>query len=264
MGLGPRTIRTLALGGTVVGGGFAVLMVFSAARVRALGGHGGLFSFEEVSLFETYNDGLAISITAIGVVSVIWAIREGYRGFSDLPGFSEAYEQATTDIDEAAEELVEDAIEGVEDISDDTLEEAEQALENATGGPEALKAKLLKQARRIEPHNDAVCAAKEAADKAARKKSGIAAFILGRKGQPAPPDLSAYDDLILPRIDDVIAELGNVGRADAAPIREAMHRLEMQTSSAIAEMRAALAAFRAEAPDLDALFDEEGDDDGTA
>lgn len=264
MGLSPKSIRVLALGGTVLGCGSAALLVFASARMRALGSHEGLFNFDQASLFETYNDGLGISITAIGTVSVIWALREGYRGFSDLPGFSEAYQQATTDIDEVAEELVDDAIDIIEVISGDALDNAEDALDATTEGPTRLKSALTEQARLLEQHNQAVITAKEEATRTARKKSGVIGFIAGRSVKPALPDVSAYDDLILPRIDSVLDEIGSAEKTDATEIREAMHRLEAASSAAIARMRARVAESRATAPDLDGLFDEGDDEDGTS
>lgn len=164
MAFAPQTMRTMALGGTILGTGLGAVLVFSAARLRALGSHEGVFSFETVSLFETYNDSLVILITVIGGASILLAAREGYLGFSDpIPGYSEAYDQATVDIDAAAEELVDDAIEGIEDLGDDALSDAGDTLEAAQNGPATLRAALLEQSRRIEVHNDTVRAARDAA-----------------------------------------------------------------------------------------------------
>ena len=267
MALAPQTVRVLALGGTIFGAGLGGLLVFSAARLRALGSHKGVFDFSEVTLFDTYNDSLAILITVIGTASIMLAVREGYLGFTDpTPGLSEAYGQATTDIDDAADDLIEDAIDLIEDIGEEVLDDAEDELQAAHDGPAALKAALLVQARRIETHNDAVRAARDAAQKAARKRSGFLSFIMGRASpntSSVAPDLSAYDALILPRLDDVLEGLRDLEGTQAAPLRDAMHRLEAAISNATSDLKAALSAFRTEAPELDSLFDDEGDDDGT-
>ncbi len=55
-----------------------IVLIFSAARVRTLGGHEHIFTFTEVSFLATFNDGLAIIIIVIGLVSSLIAIWKGY------------------------------------------------------------------------------------------------------------------------------------------------------------------------------------------
>ena len=256
-------IRRLALGGTIAGLAAEGVLIFSAARLRSLGTHEGAFSFSEIGLFATYDDSLAIVITVIGVCSAIMAIREGYRGLADpVPGYDEAYAQATSEIEAAAEGLAGDAIEAIETACVDALEDAEAELEGALGGFEETEAAFLEIAGAIDAHNNAVTAAREDARAAARKSHGIGSFIRGRVSAGDPPfDGGVFEALILPRIDDLIAEHRARGRTDAAPVREAMHRVEAACRQAPADIRAAEAAFAASAPNLDSLFDEGEDDD---
>lgn len=52
-------------------------------------------------------------------------------------------------------------------------------------------------------------------------------------------------------------------RGDTDAMRDAMLRLDAAISNAKAELNAGLSEFRADAPDLESLFDDEGEDDGT-
>lgn len=254
----PSAIRVTAIIGTALGVSGEAVLIFSAARLRALGTHEGVFDFTDVGFWATYDDSLAIVITVIGVCSAVLAIREGYGGIADpIPGYGAAYDQATTDIDAAADEVAEDAIAIIEDASDAALETGEDALAGGVDGPDGLKTQLLEIARDIDAHNDAVRAAKEVAETASSRRASVDRFVGGGAAPKQPiSDLSAYDALILPRIDQIIAECSAANTADDVPIRAAMSALEAACTRAFADIRAALADHHAGAPNLDELFNE--------
>ena len=254
-------IRLTAKIGTGAGVCAEAVLIFSAARLRALGSHEGVFNFEEVGFWATYNDSLALVITAIGVCSAVLAVREGYNGISDaIPGYGAAYDQATSKIDGAADELAEDAIVLIEDAVDAALREAEPALDDATDGPAGFEAALLRIARDIDAHNDAVRAAKEVEETAARKKAGIDRFITGDALRKLPPlDLSAYTALILPPVDEELSQCRQAGQSDAEPIRTTISHLEAARTRALADIHVNLADYHASAPNLDSLFTEGND-----
>lgn len=263
VGVSPRFIRRLAAVGTGVGLAGEAVLVFSAARLRALGTHDGVFDFSEVGFWATYDDSLAIVITVIGVCSAVLAIREGYSGLADpIPGYGEAYDQATATIEVAADEAVEDAIEDIETASNNGLDEADKALTAATDRPRAAEAALLEIAADIDAHNDDVVTAKDAEEARVRRKAGIDRFITGDAARDVPPmDLSAYDALILPRIEQLLADCREAANTEVEPIRSGIAKLEAAHSAALADIRAAHADFLTNAPNLDALF-EEGDTHG--
>lgn len=253
-------IRGFALVGTVAGLTAEALLIFSAARLRASGSH-SVWDFSEVGLWETYSDSLAIMITVIGVCSATFAIREGFCGIADpIPGYGEAYSEATSEISDAADDLAENAIESIYDVSDDALDRAERTVGDATEIPELVIKKLLKTQFSIDIHNSAVRDAKDKAIIAHRKKQAANGFIVGRPSNYGNSiDQTVFDDLILPNVDDRIAEYRSIRSADIAPVRDAIARLEETRANMISEVRANLAGFHAASPNLDALFDAGGD-----
>ncbi|MEM6276684.1 MAG: hypothetical protein AAF714_07005, partial [Pseudomonadota bacterium] len=120
-------IRGLSAVGLVVGLAAEAVLIFGAARLRALGSHEGVFDFSEIGFWETFDDSLAIIVVVIGVCSVILAVMKGYGGLTDpIPGYAEAYLSATADIDDAAEDIVDEAEEAIEKLSDTALDQAEE------------------------------------------------------------------------------------------------------------------------------------------
>lgn len=256
-------IRAAACVGTVIGVSAEAVIAFSAARLRALGTHEGVFDFSEVGVWATYDDSLAIMLSIIGVCSAALAIREGYQGFVDpIPGYSEAHEQATTEIDAAAGDLIDDAILSIEEIAESAIGEAEAQLDALIDAPKEAEAALLDLAHDRDAHNDAVIAGRCAAREAARLHGERTGFVRGRT-QPDAPDFEpqAWDGLILPKIDDRIAERRASARPDAEPVRAAIGRVEAARAEACAALGTALTGFAADAPVLDALFDDPRSDE---
>ena len=259
-----RMIRWLAAFGLGVGLAAEGVLIFGAARLRALGSHEGVFDFSEVGFWTTFDDSLAIIIVVIGVCSVTLAIRKGYGGISDpIPGYAEAYLQATGEMEDAADELADEAQEAIEAACETALENAEDLLEEVQEAPGETEDRLSEIARDIDAFNDSLRAAQEDAQRRLRKKQGLAAFVGGRKRKPqGSSDLGAYEALILPGIDTLIEETRAAHAADLVPLETAMAELETAREQQLADIRTALAAFRAGAPNLDTLIDEEGDDHG--
>ncbi|MEM1159368.1 MAG: hypothetical protein AAGJ28_00405 [Pseudomonadota bacterium] len=254
-------IRTTAAVGLLVGLAVEAVLIYGAARLRATGSHHGLTDFSEVGFLETFDDSLAIIIVVIGTCSVILAILKGYSGISDpIPGFSDAYKTATADMDTAGEDWAEDAEEAVERFCETVLGRAEDTLADAEHGPDEAEAAYAALAEDIDHFNDDVTAAKEAVVAVGQRNRGLVAFVTGQAAKrPEPVDVAAFDALLLPGLDDEMAELRSTHIADLAPLEGAMAELEATRDRAFSEIRPALAAFQANTPNLDALFDE-GDD----
>ncbi|MCB9931550.1 MAG: hypothetical protein H6844_19290 [Alphaproteobacteria bacterium] len=160
------------------------VLIFAAARLRALGSHEGVFEFSEIGALATYDDSLSLIITAIGTCSAILAIREGYVGLADpIPGYGEAYEQATGTIAAAGEEMADTAIDAIEEAAEDALEDAEDALDELLEAPREAEEQFLEIAGRIDAHNNAVTGAREEARKAGARKASDFGFV---QGAPLP------------------------------------------------------------------------------
>ncbi len=257
-----RLIRRLSAFGLGAGLAMEAVLIFGAARLRALGTHTGVFDFSETGFWATFNDSLAIIIAVIGTCSVVLAVLKGYSGLDDpIPGFAECHRQATADMDEAADSIADQADEAIEEACDTALGHAEDALADAQAATEDKAARIEDVARAIDRFNDNVRTAQEAAKARAQDNRRLASFVTGRK-QAAPvqsgPD--AYDALILPCIDQ--ATEGLVTHSIAmSPIETEMAKLNANRARCLAEIQAALTAFRASAPTLNVLFDEGDDDD---
>ena len=255
-------IRKLSAFGLTAGLVTEAVLIFGAARLRALGSHEGVFDFSDVGFWATFDDSLAIIIAVIGVCSVTLAVLKGFSGIDDpIPGFQDAYRQATADVDEAAEEIADQAEDEIRDRSDAALEAAEGALVTAREALEDGTGRYAEVARRIDRFNDDVRNARDAAQAQARQDRGVASYVTGRtQALPTRFDPEPYDDLIQPGIEDEAAKFCSALADRIAPVEAALAELEATRQRCFAEIRAALAAFRTSGPNLTALFDE-GEDD---
>ncbi|MEM8760529.1 MAG: hypothetical protein AAGE83_09450 [Pseudomonadota bacterium] len=251
-------IRGVSAVGLVVGLAAEAVLIFGAARLRALGSHEGVFDFSEIGFWETFDDSLAIIVVVIGVCSVILAMMKGYSGLTDpIPGYAEAYLSATADIDDAAEGIVDEAEEAIEKLSDTALDQAEERIANAKERPALAFDALNEIAADIDAHNDDVRAVQDALRARAKKRNGVAGYVANGRCRPSVEDeMAALEALILPGIDDKIAALRGELNVDVIPAEAATASFEATRERCRAELRAALATFQSSAPNLDALMDE--------
>lgn len=265
LGRGAVFIRILSALGLGAGLAAEAVLIYGAARLRALGTHEGVWDFTQIGFGATWDDALATIIAVLGICSVILAILKGYSGIDDpIPGYWEAYRQATADMDAAAGEIAQQAEDATEADCDRALERAEDALAVAQDALEGGQTRLSEIAHAIDCFNDDVRSAREAARSRARKKRGLVSFVTGRaRAKPVRIDSGAFDALMLPGIDDEIEKHGAAHTAAITPLETAIAELEGKCQRCLAQIRAALAAFLSNAPNLDALFDDDdGEDDG--
>ncbi|MEM9766216.1 MAG: hypothetical protein AAF968_27705, partial [Pseudomonadota bacterium] len=221
-------IRGLAAVGLVIGLAAEAALVFAAARLRSTGEHTGLTDFSEIGFWETFDDSLAIIVVVIGVCSVVLAMMKGYSGLTDpIPGYAEAYLSATADIDDAAEDIVDEADEAIEKLSDTALDQAEERIATAKERPAQAFGALNEIAANIDAHNDDVRAAQDALRARARKRSGVAGYVANGRCKPAiEEEMAALEALILPGIDDKIAALRSEVSVDVMPAEAATASFE--------------------------------------
>ncbi|MEM7530402.1 MAG: hypothetical protein AAF416_22660 [Pseudomonadota bacterium] len=251
-------VRGLSAFGVGVGLAAEAVLVFGAARLRALGSHEGVFDFSEIGFWETFDDSLAIIVVVIGVCSVILAMMKGYSGLTDpIPGYAEAYLSATAEIDDAAEDIIDEAEQAIGKLGDTALDQAEERIASAKERPALAFDALNEIAADIDAHNDDVRAAQDALRARAKKRSGVTGFVANGRCRPSVDDeIAALEALILPGIDDKIAALRAELGVDVMPAETATASFEATRERCRAELRAALATFRNSAPNLDALMDE--------
>ena len=258
-----QAIRNLAKAGLAIAVAAQLLLIFAAARLRALGTHEGVFDFSTVGLLATFDDGISIIIVIIGSLSAILATWKGYSGLSDpIPGFSEAWQSGTADMDDVAEDLAEDQIEVIEDLSDHVSDACEPVLQEAAALPKAYGEQLADLACRIVAHNDAVRDAMAQQEQRAAARTRGRDYIRGQQVDREQLDLSAYHALLIPALDQSF-EVKSIANQDGQqPLLELIDELHAASDRASADIRAALAAYHADAPAIEFLLDE-GESDVT-
>ncbi|MCB1754329.1 MAG: hypothetical protein KDJ38_02330 [Gammaproteobacteria bacterium] len=224
--------RLLARIGFVLLGGLLGLLIFSAARVRALGGHDHIFTFSEISFFQTFNDGYTLLILALAVIGSLLSILKSYSGFSDvIPGFSKTQRQATSAIDEVAQNALEDAEETIESAYDYAVEAMEQAID--------VQEETDEYNAQLDELRDELIAYNQLIDKLERKESDRvnASKHINAKNIDSATDFSKYRIFV----DKVMQELEiNTPTPDPTDV---LSRLDVQRQTALTEVRAAYQAF---------------------
>jgi len=121
-----RTAGRVALVAGILG---LFLMILTASRVRATGSHSGIFSFNEVGLFEGLNDAFAISLLMLGIVSAVIAMREGYSGIEDpIPGLSRMRAYADDELNADVDGFVAETEDLLAELVGPFLEAADELL----------------------------------------------------------------------------------------------------------------------------------------
>ncbi|MGJ8534868.1 MAG: hypothetical protein ACSHYC_21965 [Alphaproteobacteria bacterium] len=122
----PQYAKTRLLAKTALTSILAVnaVMIVVAGRVRAIGGHEGIFKFSEVGLFETFNDGLGLVIMVAAALSSGVAFFKARTGFSDsCPEYSDYAGTSREIIDYDAEEVVQNTLAELKYLLEDTEDE---------------------------------------------------------------------------------------------------------------------------------------------
>lgn len=116
--------RQLAKSGMIAILSINAMMILVAGRVRAVGGHEGVFNFSEVGLFETFNDGLGLVIMVAAALSSGIAFLKGRSGFSDpLPDYSEIAGTSRDVIDKDADDVAQNGLLELDDLLANAEEE---------------------------------------------------------------------------------------------------------------------------------------------
>lgn len=222
----------------------------AAARVRATGSHHDIFDFSQVGFGATFNDFYGLAIITLGTIGSILAIYKGRTGLSDpIPGFLEVREDAETKIDDAALDLFETNEDLLDDRLDDLLDPLEDMLD--TMEEEDVQPPSLAQGieAKISEHNTAIDSTKAhligLADQEHVRREYIAGQCLPKKA----PDLAVFEALKL-----TIPNGAQIARAAApdpyAQVETAIAQVKAAHGQAMAKLREAYGAFRANTPDF--------------
>lgn len=199
-----------------------LVLIFTAARVRITGGHDNLFSFDEVSFAATFNDGLAIVIMIVAVLSYCIALWKGHSGFADPePDYADHAGFASEEIDELAEEIVEDTLDDI----DDTFEAAEDFVISSSQTPDD-ETEIFSE---MQHHNDAVIEEKLKAEVFFEQECERAEFIQQEKMDRPNLDFDVFDQLLIntnalkptESHNEILSELKQAHSAAIAAIHEA-------------------------------------------
>lgn len=249
---GDAGVRSRALAGLVVLLFLMTLLIFSAARTRAIGSHSGIFDFEAVSFFATFNDSIALAIIAIGVLGTIVSVWKGYCGLSDpVPGLAEMHRQASEAVDAEAEDLLEESEENILEVAEEAEEVGELAYEDHEQQREERAKQYAALCDEIRTHNDNVLKSKDMLRVFADDMNAAEAFVdpHGREAEMPPLNLNPFDQLM---IDEALGLPGDSlpDATETQGIAEALSALASMRSTALSELRACYACFVVQAPDI--------------
>ena len=234
--------------GVAIGICALAVLIFSAARVRALGGHHEIFSFEHVSLLGTFNDAITLMIVVLGIASSLISIREGFSGFTDpVPGLSEAAKSASERINDQVDEGTEAALDQIADQVDDLIEEAEDALEDSKKEIAAYEKAVLSANQSIRELNAFIDRARREVMLQFETRQGLEEQITLR----APPDhLRPSEDLFeeLKLAELSIPATGNTDPPEARELQTLIGRLRAERAKTEADIEAKRSGFFASIP----------------
>ena len=234
--------------GVAIGICALAVLIFSAARVRALGGHHEIFSFEHVSLLGTFDDAITLMIVVLGIASSLISIREGFSGFTDpVPGLSEAAKSASERINDQVDEGTEAALDQIADQFDDLIEEAEDALEDSKKEIAAYEKAVLSANQSIRELNAFIDRARREVVLQFETRQGLEEQITLR----APPDhLRPSEDLFeeLKLAELSIPATGNTEPPEARELQTLIGRLRAERAKTEADIEAKRSGFFASIP----------------
>lgn len=231
------------------------LLVVTASRVRAVGSHHDIFSWDKVGFLQGFNDGFAVALLALVIVSSFIAYAKGYSGFSDpVPGYTKARRDVEDDIIAAMSGLREQFVQDVDDAFEEAEDQALHAIDEAEAYLEDTEDNLSALIQNIAAHNDTLESAKDTlrqqADIQARNYEAVT-----RQAPVVVPDLEleAFDALRLePPASTDLPNLTDV-QSQITHIQTALAELTHTHSDAIARIAEAHGAFLAASPDLDVI-----------
>ena len=232
-----------------------ILLIVTASRVRAVGSHHDIFSWDKVGFLQGFNDGFAVALLALVIVSSFIAYAKGYSGFSDpVPGYTKARREVEDDIIAEISALREQYEQDVDDAFEETEDQALDAIDDAEAYLEDIEDDLNALIQDVAAHNDALESVKDMlrqqADIQARNYEAVT-----RQAPEVVPDLelSAFDALRLepPALTD-LPNLTDV-QSQITHIRVTLAELTQTHSGTIAGIADAHGAFLAASPDLDII-----------
>ncbi|PHR92421.1 MAG: hypothetical protein COA69_08590 [Robiginitomaculum sp.] len=230
--------------------GVLVLLIFVAARVRATGSHEAVFSFNEISFFQTVNNATSIVVIVIASASSFVAIIKGYK-IDPIIGLSAAQEFATDSINSDVEVFVFDTDDMITDRIESVLEDAYAALERIEDVERKRADGLAKINNPRREFNHEIDVAKNAL--IARQRHEIDRYekIKGVKIDPIPDlGLEVFDALKLPLISDADYSDAHEGAAQAIELRALVSELEATLDDARNKIQVAHTQYRATQPNL--------------
>lgn len=227
-----------------------IVLVYSATRTRAMGGHVGIFNFDEIGVFEAFNDGVAIAIAALGILGSVISIYEGVVGFSDItPSYSKMRKLAQHHIDEEALNTKEALLDDADTISED----AEDAYLSAEGEVKQCAEQDEQSCRALSEqwmaHNNKVANYKDKIRVFARERSSV-------EGRRIRANLASFDEYLLP-LEDLPAVTTPIESEDS--VINVLDELEQAHRCAIATISSAYSDYLSYTLDFDDDF-EEGED----
>ena len=232
-----RWVRGLARGGLTLSIALLILLIFAAARTRAIGTHAGIFDFSQVSFLQTFDDSITLLIVALGMMGTVLGLYEGANGFSDPePGFTKARKQAEEEIDSAGMALSEEAIEQIEERCEDASADYEDYLAEVRDEADRLNGQFATVTECWIAHNNFVRNSKDEVRLFEHDRAQIEGKL------PRALDLEAFDKLLLP-----LEKLAHLERTpiehDEQPSSSVLSRLAMERDQAISRVRAAHLGF---------------------
>ncbi|WP_022694711.1 hypothetical protein [Ponticaulis koreensis] len=251
-----KRTRLIARVGYIIVLSVLAILVFAAARVRSLGSHEHIFSFDEIGFISTFNDGIAVIIIVIGTVSSILAIWKGYSGLSDpVPGLSNARRHAETLINEDGMMALDALADSMSETVEDALESAEEDLKLARKAISTRTKALIHLTDIVKRHNMSIEDALGRLRVFAHQHSSM----IHRVKRSAVPEDVFLDETPFNTLnispDILSSDEGEASLAEANKLQSVMAELLNALGEALAKIELARTEFLASAPDLDVVSD---------
>lgn len=250
-------VRAGGLFGTLCGIAIAAILLFAAARTRILGSHEHVFDFTKVGLADTFSDAVSLLILAFGMVGGIVAFWEGITGiFDPIIGYSQAWNAATSNTAQRAENICFDAQDNVDAQAEDILEALERSRTEAKDIVREHENACRELGAEIERHNanvDAtICELRADLEQAAIRREEITK----RPHQAALFDEASFEALkITP---DSVPEVFRAQQPTDQTMRlqQATAHVRQAQSQAHSIINSAYSQFLSNGPDIDVFNDD--------
>jgi hypothetical protein len=209
---------------------------FAAARVRVTGEHAGIWDWEKVSLAGTFSDYYAIALLAIGALSSLLAMREGWGHIADpIWGYTEITTASENQINDALDQAFDDGVSQLDTAMDSAIDHVETASADYGERREGYRSEvqtLREDVGRFNCDIDVtITKLKAARDTDNTHRQYLVG--LGRKADAASLDLAALRQL---RIDEALIPSDELPPADPGNPTET---LETNFEDAIGKLQAA-------------------------